>query len=152
MGEFLGNREIGESIGFGIVQSAEFSTSVIDFVEMTGAVKQFDFKHVDLSELKDEIKNIDKLQINMTDFLSSSPDDIKYQAKLASYTYKNTSNLILNSSESIKTLYNVENQTYDMVENGIELVTGEKISSVVDGYISGFEDKVDTFNNMVDIS
>lgn len=115
IGEAMGNREAGEKIGKGIYFGMDVVASVNSLNQAYGAVKQA--TPTNLNALAGEFKEIAHTPI--TNIAHMDMESIRYQAKLASYAYKETTNAIKNAG----LLYKVGEKTVSFGKSVHSLLT-----------------------------
>lgn len=136
IGEAMGNREAGEKIGKGIYFGMDVVASVNSLNQAYGAVKQA--TPTNLKAFAGEFKEIAHTPIS--NIAHMDMESIRYQAKLASYTYKETTNAIKNAG----LLYKVGEKTVSFGKSTHSLLTlgDESKSNPVIDFLDDISDSV----------
>lgn len=109
LGKMIGNEQIGETIGNLTYYGIDLVTSLALLDDAFDRVKQFDYTN--FSELGKELKNI--AHIDVSGIFTTDFEQLKYEAKLAGYVYKETTNLIKNAGA----LYGVAESAIEFGKN-----------------------------------
>ena len=103
IGGSLGNQELGEKLGEVFYYGADLVTSIAVLDKSYEKIKRLD--KTDFKKLGTEIKEIGGIEISIPKLFTTDMESLKYQAKLAKYAYKETSNFITNVGE-LKNVFN----------------------------------------------
>lgn len=115
VGKALGNEELGEAIGKVTYYGIDIVTSVAALDCALDKLKQV--TPTNLSQLGSELSELGST--NVADFFSTGISGFKYQVKLASYAYAETTNIISNTGVLIE----VAGEAYGVTTGGVEAIS-----------------------------
>lgn len=138
LGSLFGNEKIGELIGNATYYGIDVVTSLATLDLEMDKIKQL--SSTKFSKLPGEIKKIANLDIS--NLLTTDLETLRYQTKLAGYTFKETKNFVSNIGALIK----VGSKTVDVARDVNNIFV-----SYDDGYHNTILDTFDTFDTLSNI-
>ena len=138
IGEYFGNRKAGETVGKVTYYGMDLVTSLATLEVSRAKVKQL--PTTNYSQVGHELKEIANMDVSLSKILTTDMETLKYEAKLASYTFSETTKVVGNA----KALKDVIEKTYKVGKNVNSIFT----VNAPDGWENPVIKTVDSYQNL----
>lgn len=138
IGEYFGNRKAGETVGKVTYYGMDLVTSLATLEVSLAKVKQL--PTTNYSQVGHELKEIANMDVSLSKILSTDVETLKYEAKLASYSFSETTKVVANA----KALKDVVKKTYKVGKNVNSIFT----VNAPDGWENPVIKTVDSYQNL----